>query len=336
MKSWLEDDQVVVQIQYNPSLIDKLRRLDGKWDPDEKVWRLPKEEYNNWLLMVDEYSRHHKLPRDTRLKIIHNYLVRRGYSKKTIDSYVPHIKRFLEHMEDVVTVDSINDYILYLIEEREASFTYCNQAINAIKIYMREFGLASENQLIKLERPKKQKKLPKVMSKKDIKNLLEHVSNIKHKTALMLAYSCGLRVSETASIKINSIDPSRMVVNVSQGKGRKDRITTLSPKMLEQIKAYRAQYCPKEFLFENPTHDGPLSSRTLQRVFTKTIEELGLRKELTFHSLRHSYATHLLESGVDIRYIQELLGHQNAKTTEIYTHVSTQALQSIVNPLDQL
>lgn len=336
MRSWRDGDDVVIQVQYNPSMIEKLKRFKGSWDSDEKVWRLSQEDYEDWLLLIEEDTRHRKLPREKRLEIINNHMIRRGYSKKTIKSYMAHLKRFLMHTNDEVTTGSINGYMLFLIDKQKNSFSYCNQAINAIKVYMREFCLASEKELMRLERPKKENKLPKVMSKDEVKRLFDHLANIKHRTALMLAYSCGLRVSEVTNMKVNCIDFEQLIVRINQGKGRKDRITTLSKLMGEQIKAYQNQYHPGEFLFENPTHDGPLSTRTLQRVFTKGITDIGIRRELTFHSLRHSYATHMLEAGVDLRYIQELLGHSSSKTTEIYTHVTTSSLRSIVNPLDQL
>ncbi len=152
----------------------------------------------------------------------------------------------------------------------------------------------------------------------------------------MLAYSCGMRVSEVVNIRKEDVDSDRMIVHIVQGKGRKDRITTLSIKMLEQLNRYYDQYHPNNWIFENSNHNGKISPRTLQRVFEKAAELQGIKKHVTFHSLRHSYATHLLEGGVDLRYIQELLGHADSKTTEIYTHVSTKSIQNITNPLDQL
>ncbi len=166
--------------------------------------------------------------------------------------------------------------------------------------------------------------------------MLEVTSNEKHKSALMLAYSCGLRVSEVAMMQVKDIDSERMVVVVHQGKGRKDRITLLSEKMLDQLRIYYKTYRPKVWLFENPLKDGPISGRTLQQVFRNSAKKAEIRSDATFHSLRHSFATHLLENGTDLRFIQELLGHSSSKTTEIYTHVSRASLNRITNPLDQL
>lgn len=152
----------------------------------------------------------------------------------------------------------------------------------------------------------------------------------------MIGYSCGLRVSEVCQIKVWDIDVNRMVVRIVQEKGRKDRLTPLSHKMLDQLKVYNEHYHPKEWLFYNPNTFKAMSSRTLQRVFNNSLSKAGIKKPLSFHSLRHSFATHLLELEVDIRYIQEMLGHASSKTTEIYTHVSVQSIQRIKNPLDEL
>lgn len=208
--------------------------------------------------------------------------------------------------------------------------------MNAIKIYARKYSNIEETEIMKLPRPKKEKKLPKVMSQSEVKAMLDVTENIKHKTELMMAYSCGLRVSEVAALKVLDIDSERMVVIIHQAKGRKDRQTILSKKMLDQLRDYYKEYHPKLWLFENPKRDGPISIRTLQAVFNNAVTKANIKKHVTFHSLRHSFATHLLESGVDLRFIQELLGHSSSKTTEIYTHVSLRSIQNITNPLDTL
>lgn len=169
----------------------------------------------------------------------------------------------------------------------------------------------------------------------EVKHLFDVTENVKHKTELMMAYSCGLRVGEAAALKISDIDSDRMVVMIRQGKGRKDRQTILSGIMLEQLRNYYKIYRPKEWLFENQYGNGAISDRTLQAIFNHSAQLTGIRKRVTFHSLRHSFATHLSESGVDLRYIQELLGH-SSKTMEIYTHVSLRSIQNIKNPLDSL
>jgi len=226
--------------------------------------------------------------------------------------------------------------MLYLIKERKCSYSHCNQVINAIKLYAKIANNVDYKKFIYFPRPKTENKLPKVLSKEEVKLLFSQMNNRKHKCELMIAYSCGLRVSEVMNLKVSDIDSKRMLVMIHQGKGRKDRITTLSDTMLVELRDYYKEYKPKQWLFENPSKSGPISTRTLQTIFNKAKVKANIRKEVTFHSLRHSYATHLLEAGVDLRYIQELLGHANSKTTERYTHVSTRSLLNIKNPLDSL
>jgi len=266
---------------------------------------------------------------------LREYLIRKGYSKKTIKSYVNHLNRFLEFSKGRDDFESVNSYLLYLLDFKSSSHTYANQAINAIKISLKIQG-KSESDIMTIVRPKKEKTLPKVLSQDEVKKIFEATINVKHKTMLMLGYSCGLRVSEVATVRVVDIDSSRMIVLIKQSKGRKDRITTLSEEMLIQLREYHVQYKPSEWLFENPDRSSHITTRTLQRVFNDAKEKAKIKKHATFHSLRHSYATHLLEAGVDLRYIQELLGHNSSKTTEIYTHVSTKSLRGIINPLDRL
>jgi len=271
-----------------------------------------------------------------RVKCLKDYLIRKGYSSQTIKNYDNHLVRFLNYSNGYDDYNSVNSYLLYLLNEKKSSHSYVNQAINAIKIDLKLQGKVDDDSIISIVRPKKEKKLPKVLSQEEVKLILDSVKNSKHKTMLMLAYSCGLRVSEVAQMKITDIDSSRMIVLIKQGKGRKDRISILSEKMLIQLREYYKEYKPKMWLFESCDCNSHINPRSIQNVFNAAIKRTGITKTVTFHSLRHSFATHLLESGVDLRYIQELLGHSSSKTTEIYTHVSTKSLHGIINPLDRL
>ena len=188
----------------------------------------------------------------------------------------------------------------------------------------------------KIHRPKRAKALPNVLSKEEVKKILDAHSNLKHKAMLSMIYSCGLRRSELLNLKFSDIDSKRNIVIIRQSKGKKDRITPLSAKILDLLRSYYKEYSPKTYLFEGQEKNTQYSARSLEEVLKKSVRLASINKPVTLHWLRHSYATHLLESGTDLRYIQELLGHNSSKTTEIYTHVSTKNIQQIKSPFDDL
>jgi integrase/recombinase XerD len=188
----------------------------------------------------------------------------------------------------------------------------------------------------KIYRPKTEKLLPNVLSKEEIKMILNAHGNIKHKTMLSLIYSCGLRRSELINLKHTDIDSKRNIVIIRQAKGKKDRIVPLSIKILDMLRDYFRLYKPKIWLFEGNEAGSLYSEQSLQKVLKQALAKVGIKKPVTLHWLRHSYATHLLEAGTDLRYIQEILGHSSSKTTEIYTHVSTKSLQNVKSPFDDL
>jgi integrase/recombinase XerD len=186
-----------------------------------------------------------------------------------------------------------------------------------------------------IQRPRREKRLPNVLSKNEVKSILEAPTNLKHRAMLSLIYACGLRRSELLSLTKFDIDSKRMVVIIRMAKGKKDRIVPLSPKILSLLRDYYKSYNPKEFLFEGQG-GGKYSEKSLENVFKQSLLKANNKKPVTLHWLRHSYATHLLESGTDLRYIQDLLGHKSSKTTEIYTHVSTKIIEHIKSPFDDL
>ncbi|MDD5152085.1 MAG: tyrosine-type recombinase/integrase, partial [Flavobacterium sp.] len=177
---------------------------------------------------------------------------------------------------------------------------------------------------------------PNVLSKEEIKLILNAHSNIKHKAMLSMIYSCGLRRSELLHLRFSDIDSNRNIVLLKNAKGKKDRIAPLSPKILKMLREYYKDYKPAVWLFEGQIKGEQYSEKSLQSVLKQALQKTGITKPVTLHWLRHSYATHLLESGTDLRYIQELLGHSSSKTTEIYTHVSTKSIQQIKSPFDDL
>ncbi len=231
--------------------------------------------------------------------------------------------------------EDINSYLLYLLDERGNAHSFVSQAISSIK-FLYGHVLMKEDLVLNFVRPKKEKKLPEVLSQKEVLNILDNVTNRKHKAILFLTYSSGLRVGEVVRLKVKDIDSDRMLIHVVQGKGRKDRYTVLSEVALKVLREYVRESKPVEWLFQGEESGRHITERTVQRIFENAKEKSGIQKKVSVHSLRHSFATHLLEGGIDLRYIQELLGHQSGKTTEIYTHVTEKSIKNIASPLDRI
>jgi len=271
------------------------------------------------------------------LKMYESLLIQKRHSNNTIKTYCNYFKDFCayckKHNLEEITTKQINSYILNLIELKNISISQQNQRINAIKFYY-EKVLGRRKQYYELHRPKKEHKLPKVLSKNEIKKILNSCENIKHKCILMLIYSAGLRRSELLNLTTEDIDSGRMVIHINGTKGKKDRISLLSNNLLQLLRQYYREYKPKKYLFEGQT-GGRYSPTSIANILKKATLKAGIRKTVTPHMLRHSFATHLLEQGTDLRYIQELLGHSSSKTTEIYTHVSKRAIDKIKNPVDE-
>ncbi|MCT4685889.1 site-specific tyrosine recombinase/integron integrase [Vallitalea sp.] len=260
-----------------------------------------------------------------------------GYSSKTKKCYINHIKRFNNYINKHIIEITENDVKMYLsyLMEKECSHSYVNQAISSIK-FLNEYVLHKSKLTVYIERPKKERKLPNVLSKKEVKSVLTSLKNNKHKTLLALIYSSGLRVGEVVKLKINDVDSQRMLIKIEKGKGNKDRYVMLSESILLQLRRYYKEYRPNKWLFEGADEDKHITERTVQRIFKNACEKGCVTKKVSVHSLRHSFATHLLENGTDIRYIQELLGHACSKTTEIYTHVTNKNIMNIKSPLDDI
>lgn len=260
------------------------------------------------------------------------------YSANTIQTYTEALSVFIRYLNNKplvqVSQNDIETFNSEYIIKYNFSSSYQNQIINAIKLYFskrRSIYLKTEE----LERPRKEFKLPIVFSLSEVENILNSINNIKHKAMLTLIYSCGLRCGELINLKIASIDSSRMTIHLHGAKGKKDRVVPLAPSALEILREYYKQYKPKTYLFNG---EGSLqySATSLQNVFRKAKKKANIHKKASLHTLRHSYATHLLESGVNLRYIQELLGHNSPKTTQIYTHVSSEECRKVISPLEKI
>jgi len=268
----------------------------------------------------------------------HEKLIIKRYSENTIRSYTALFADFINFYAEkeivAITEDEIKYYLLHLIEERQVSESYQNQAINAIKFYYEQV-LGGERKFYHIDRPFRAQKLPVVFNEEEVKRIIHIIKNIKHRSMVLLIYSAGLRISELIHLKIEDIDSQRMLIHVKDAKGKKDRYTLLSEKVLLDLRAYFKVYKPKEYLFEGQD-GGVYSKRSLQNLFKEALRKAGIKKNASVHTLRHSFATHLLENGTDLRYIQVLLGHTSSKTTEIYTHITTKGMENVKSPLDRM
>ena len=260
----------------------------------------------------------------------------RNYGYRTLKAY--RLRSFIacfspRHPRELTNED-IRTYLLYLIDKKKLEASTVNQVFNAIRfLYVELYKMPFI--IDEVPRPGKERKLPPVLSQEEVLKTFSYVENLKHKTLLMLIYSAGLRVGESVRLKVADIDGDRRMIHLRGAKGKKDRYTLLLDAALQALREYYKKYKPKEFLFEGMGERTHLSERSIQNVIQHAVKRAGIKKQISIHGLRHSFATHLLESGVDLRYIQELLGHSSSKTTEIYTHVSKKSLGKIVNPLDQ-
>ncbi|MBL7981465.1 MAG: tyrosine-type recombinase/integrase [Flavobacteriales bacterium] len=260
------------------------------------------------------------------------------YSPRSIQVYLSATRQLFQHFpqkhpNDIRTED-IEDFQHHLATARKVSNSYLNQVVNAVRYYYKDV-LGDMHRVKFIERPRKETKLPLVLSKAEIAALLKAPSNLKHQAMLALAYSGGLRVSEVLALRTDDLLIDRGLIRIRAAKGNKDRTTLLGRSTAELLKRYVEHYQPRTLLFEGQG-GGAYSARSLQKVLESALDKAGIQKPATMHTLRHSFATHLLEQGTDLRYIQALLGHASSKTTEIYTHVSTRYLQGIVNPMDNL
>jgi integrase/recombinase XerD len=337
------NEELIVKFVYHPDLVNLIRIISGRrWDSKNKVWLIPNrtEVMQQFQTVFQGYSIEWA-DLDNSQQVIRqcsDELKLHGLSPKTQKAYLMHIRRFLGRIIKplpIISETEIRQYLLELSEADQCSRSYHNQAISALKFLFCSV-LKLPVTIQDIPRPKHDKKLPVVLGKETVARILKEVENPKHLAVLMLVYAAGLRVSEVVSLKIDDLDKERQMIRVRSSKGRKDRYTMLSPFALEAVEKYRKIYHPEEWLFPGPDHTKHLSTRTVERVLENARIKAGIKQSFSVHSLRHSFATHLLESGVDLRYIQELLGHSSSKTTEIYTHVSQKHIKKIQSPLDSL
>jgi integrase/recombinase XerD len=262
----------------------------------------------------------------------------RNYSPNTITIYIRCVAQFAQHFRvspDRLGPEHIRQYQLYLVQEKEVSWALFNQTVCALRFFNHHI-LHRDWMIEHIPYPRHEEKLPVVLSPAEVAAVFEATPNLKHRTILMTIYAGGLRVAEVTHLLVSDIDSQRQVISVRQGKGRKDRQVMLSPKLLEVLRIYWKSYRPKLWLFPGESPERPVSSETVWRVCSQAGEAAHLSKPISPHTLRHCFATHLLEEAIDLRRIQVLLGHRNLKTTARYLHVSNLAVRTTVSPLDRL
>lgn len=262
----------------------------------------------------------------------------KNFSPKTIRCYLTCMVHFVRHYgRSPVEMgeEEIRKYLHYLIKEKKASQSSIKQAYSAMKFF---YGVTLGRPWngVRIPRSKSRKKLPVVLSMQEVQSLLGSVDNLKHRAILTTVYSGGLRLGEATKLRVSDIDGKRMTILVQQGKGNKDRYTVLGHKTLDLLRLYYKTYRPVQWLFPSKDSDQPLSGSSVQRVFKKALHQAGIKKKASVHTLRHSFATHLLESGTDLYHIQRLLGHTTAKTTSVYLHITGRDLAKVKSPIDLL
>lgn len=363
---------VKILFDYNNNINNQLRKTTtAMWSQSMKCWYLHRNDFNlssffsnfSDLAWIDysglKENRENFMPEpvknqqvisEIKLRIlpektltqIHRFrewMQQKRYSPNTIKTYSEAINTFLKyfHQKSVLEITNadLTDFNHNYIIKNSYSAAYQNQVTNGVKLFF-TFSRSLKFEVEQAERPRREHKLPNVLSKQEVAAIINAPTNLKHKTMLSLVYACGLRRSELLNLKPGNIDSKRHLLIILNAKGKKDRVVPISDKVIDMLREYYKVYRPKGWLFEGQKAEEKYSERSIQMVFKQSLTKAGVRKMATLHWLRHSYATHLLESGTDLRYIQELLGHKSSKTTEIYTHVTEKSIQKIKSPFDDL
>ena len=364
IKEYKGEQRLFAEAPANNELISIFRSIEGRlFSGSNKMWHFPNNEKNrtdlknklsnkydvNWEfetqstdiikteekpLLISKLSNEYA----DAISLFKNWMLQKRYANNTIDVYSDCLQVFFNWIQkpviEIENSDVFKFNVQYIIG-KELSYTYQNQFVNALKLFYSRI-LDRKIQIEKMDRPKRPRVLPNVLSKEEVKLILEGIFNVKHKAMLSLIYACGLRCGELLQLKPQHIDSNRNLLIIKQAKGNKDRIAPLSTKLIEMLRAYYKQYKPQQYLFEGQEKGEAYTARSLQQVLKQAVARAGINKPVTLHWLRHSFATHLLENGTDLRYIQEILGHSRSTTTEIYTHVSNKSIQKIVSPFDYL
>lgn len=347
--------RILIRFAHNKEWNERIKKVkDAMWSNTYKAWHIPDTNENrikcgfqiaNAVIPVPQkavaLSSKISVSNRHQLYLFLEQLTLKKYSKSTITTYRNEFLQLLQMLGDaevqVLTPEHLKRYMLYCTIQQKLSENTLHSRLNALKFYFEQV-LKKEKFFWEIPRPKKPQQLPKLLNETEISKLFNAVHNKKHKAMLFTAYSAGLRVSEIVNLKIADIDSKRMQIFIERAKGKKDRYVNLSPVLLDILRSYIKGYIPKPklYLFESEQTGTAYPTRTVQQIFANAKTKAGIRKEVGIHSLRHSFATHLLDKGTDIKYIKDLLGHFNLKTTERYLHVSKKQLINIISPFDDL
>lgn len=360
--------RIMMRTNYNSNLNEQIKHIPGRmWSKSLRCWHIPDTEASikkmqllgipfKWLHQTVSKQNEKSSSTQNKWNISRNkiapqnlpllekaqeHMILQGKSKSTIKTYVNELSLFLSDMGNTdvasLAMTDLKRYLVTCSEQKKLSEHTIHSRMNAMK-FLFEQVLKRPQLIYSIPRPKKPLQLPKLLNEEELGRLFKAVTNKKHQAILFTTYSSGLRVSEVVNLELTDIDSERMQIHVRCAKGKKDRYVQLSPVLLDILRAYvlSCKERPKRWLFESSFTGGPYPTRTIQTIFSNAKKAAGIKKDVGIHSLRHSFATHLLEKGTDIRYIKDLLGHFNIKTTERYLHVSKRSLVNIVSPLDDL
>lgn len=350
-----KEKQLLLKFDYRSRLVALVKSVkDTYWSTSLKAWYLnySEENLNNILSLFKDltvidtskidkkvlFKRNLTDSQKTLLNNFYLYLKGKRYSKSTIQTYTFFIADFVNFHTHTTLENfsnrNVEEFIETVFLERNYSVSSQRQFISALKLFTTFYPVTKINNLT-LERPKKSRKLPSVLSQEEVIKIVQVTKNLKHRAIIVLLYSSGLRVGEITNLVLRNIDVQRKQLKVEKGKGRKDRFVVLASTFLPLLENYLTTYAPKVFFIEGP-HGNKYSESSIRKFLHKSVQDAGITKKVTPHTLRHSYATHLLENGVGIRHIQELLGHSKPETTMIYTHVAKKDLLDIQSPLDTI
>jgi len=349
------EKRVKLIFDYDAHILNILNTVPGiAWSSSMNCWHIPFKKtyvkdlefiFSDRAKLVDRSSMQRRtldgnlgVDHSEALNKYYRFLCNRRYSEQTIKNYTHRVRSFLLYYDDKqidnITNEDIQYYNYECLIKRRLSYVVQNQFLTSLGLFLKTVSV-NKLDVASIERAKRKRKLPTVYSKSEVERIINATHNQKHKMMLHLVYACGLRRGEVGNLLLEDINAERKVMMVRKAKGGKDRLVPISEKIISALRLYYKSYRPKLYVFETDPGKAYLGE-TVYKVFKRALEKSGIKKKAGIHSLRHSYATHLLENGTDLRYIQTILGHRSSKTTEIYTHVSTHDISKINSPADDL